>query len=98
MPLTVLRCNFFMNHLLKTDASQIQKDGWFSNPLGDSRNSFVSTSDVGEVAALCLAEGAEKHADKFYDLTGPQPQSMREIAADLGRALGGKDVEFRPQR
>mmetsp|Transcript_11548 Transcript_11548/g.23018 ORF Transcript_11548/g.23018 Transcript_11548/m.23018 type:complete len:221 (-) Transcript_11548:38-700(-) len=97
VPLTVLRCNFFMNHLLKTDAEQIQKEGWFSNPLGDTRNSFVSTSDVGEVAALCLSEGAEKHANKFYDITGPQPQSMSEIAADLGRALDGRRVEYRPQ-
>lgn len=36
------------------------------------------------------------HADKFYDLTGPEPQSMREIARDLSVALG-RDVEYRPQ-
>ena len=35
-------------------------------------------------------------ANKFYDLTGPVPQSMHEIAADLGRAMG-KEVEYRPQ-
>merc|ERR1719506_2818133 len=85
-----------MNHLLKTDCDNIDKEGWFSNPLGQTRNSFVCTNDVGEAAAVCLLEGPEKHANKFYDLTGPQPQNMDEIGADLGRALG-KKLTYRPQ-
>lgn len=96
VPVTVLRANFFMNHLLKTDIEQIDGAGWFSNPLGDTRNSFVCTNDIGEAAAVCLQEGPERHANKFYDLTGPEPQSMSEIASDLGNALG-KPVEYRPQ-
>merc|ERR1712048_1308288 len=70
--------------------------GFFSNPLGNSRNSFVSTADIGEAASVVIEEGAERHANKFYDITGPEPQSMFEIAADLGNALG-KKVEYRPQ-
>lgn len=96
LPLTVLRNNFFMNHLLKTDTESIEKESFFSNPLGTSRNSFVSTSDIGEAAAQCIIDGPDKHANKFYDLTGPEPQSMFEIADDLGKALG-KKVEYRPQ-
>lgn len=96
LPVTVLRNNFFMNHLLKTDTENIDKEGWFSNPLGDSRNSFVCTNDIAEVAAKCIEEGPAKHANKFYDLTGPQPQSMYEIAEDLGKVLG-KTIEYRPQ-
>jgi len=60
VPLTVLRNNFFMNHL------------------------------------LILTEGPEKHANKFYDITGPEPQSMAEVAADLSKAMG-KKVEYRAQ-
>mmetsp|Transcript_164217 Transcript_164217/g.315472 ORF Transcript_164217/g.315472 Transcript_164217/m.315472 type:complete len:496 (-) Transcript_164217:316-1803(-) len=96
VPLTVLRNNFFMNHLLKTDVENIDKEGWFSNPLGNTRNSLVCTNDIGEVAALCLLEGPAKHADKFYDITGPEPQSMAEVAEDLGKAMG-KKIEYRPQ-
>lgn len=96
LPVTVLRNNFFMNHLLKTDVETIENKGSFANPLGNTRNSFVSTTDIGEVAAKVIEQGPEKHADKFYDLTGPEPQSMFEIAEDLGRALG-KRVEYRPQ-
>lgn len=96
LPVTVLRNNFFMNHLLKTDVETIESEGWFSNPLGTTRNSFVCTNDIGEVAAKCIEEGPAKHANKFYDITGPEPQSMDEIAQDLGRALG-KPIEYRPQ-
>ncbi len=93
---TVLRNNFFMNHLLKTDCETIDAEGWFTNPLGTARNSFVATRDIAEAAAVILSEGPAKHADKFYDLTGPEPQTMAEIAADLGSAMG-KDIEYRAQ-
>lgn len=93
---TVLRNNFFMNHLLKTDSENIDKEGWFTNPLGTARNSFVSTRDIAEAAAVLLTEGPDRHANKFYDITGPEPQSMAEIAADLGRAMG-RELEYRAQ-
>ena len=65
VPVTVLRNNFFMNHLLKTDVENIDgPDAFFSNPLGDTRNSFVCTNDIGEAAAVVLTEGPGKHADK----------------------------------
>lgn len=96
LDVTVLRNNFFMNHLLKTDCETIDAEGWFSNPLGNARNSFVATRDIAEAAAVVLREGPEKHRNKFYDITGPQPQTMSEIASDLGEAMG-RTVEYRPQ-
>eukprot|EP01062_Namystynia_karyoxenos_P054808 TRINITY_DN4536_c0_g1_i3.p1 TRINITY_DN4536_c0_g1~~TRINITY_DN4536_c0_g1_i3.p1 ORF type:complete len:389 (+),score=167.70 TRINITY_DN4536_c0_g1_i3:101-1168(+) len=101
VPTCVLRANFFMNHLLKTDAENIRAEGWFANPLGNTRNSFVCTNDIGEAAALVIKQsaasaGPSQHANKFYDLTGPEPQSMAEIAEVLGKAMK-KKVEYRPQ-
>lgn len=96
LPVSVLRNNFFMNHLLKTDCETINAEGWFSNPLGNAQNSFVATRDIATAAAVLLTEGPEKHANKFYDITGPEPQSMDEIAADLGRAMN-KTIEYRAQ-
>merc|ERR1719221_1454602 len=83
LPTTSVRGNFYMNHLLKNEVENI-------------KNSFVSACDQGEAAALCLLEGPEKHANKFYDITGPEPQSMHEVAADLSEVMGQK-VEYRPQ-
>jgi len=96
LPVTVLRNNFFMNHLLKTDCESIDSEGWFSNPLGDATNSFVATRDIATAASVVLSQGPEQHANKFYDITGPEPQSMAEIAADLGRAMN-KEIEYRAQ-
>lgn len=96
LPVSVLRNNFFMNHLLKTDCDNIESEGWFSNPLGNSRNSFVSTRDIATAASILLSEGPEKHSGKFYDLTGPEPQNMDEIASDLGRAMN-KKIAYRAQ-
>ncbi len=93
---TALRNNFFMNHLLKTDCETIDNEGWFSNPLGEMRNSFVATRDIAEAAEVVLREGPERHANKFYDITGPAPQSMSEIASDLDRAMN-KTIEYRAQ-
>jgi len=93
---SVLRNNFFMNHLLKTDCDNIRAEGWFSNPLGTARNSFVATRDIASAASVVLLEGPAKHANKFYDLTGPEPQTMAEIAADLGRAMD-KKIAYRAQ-
>merc|ERR1712183_6235 len=96
LKVTSLRGNFYMNHLLKNEVDNINKEGFFSTCLGDCKNSFVCTNDMGEVAATCLMEGPERHANKFYDITGPEAQSMYEVAADLSKALG-KKIEYRPQ-
>jgi len=95
LPTTGIRGNFYMNHLLKNEVENI-KNGFFASPLGDCKNSFVSPCDQGEAAALCLIEGPEKHTNKFYDITGPEPQSMHEVAATLSEVTGQK-IEYRPQ-
>jgi len=96
LAVSVLRNNFFMNHLLKTDCDNIQSEGWFSNPLGTARNSFVATRDIAKAASVLLLEGPGKHVNKFYDITGPEPQSMDEIAVDLSRAMD-KTIVYRAQ-
>merc|ERR1712194_66156 len=82
VPTTVLRGNFFMNHLLKNEQENIS-NGFFESPLGDCRNSFVAANDMAEAAVLCMTEGPGRHANKFYDITGPEPQSMYEVAEDF---------------
>lgn len=95
IPTTSVRGNFYMNHLLKNEVANIS-NGFFESPLGSCKNSFVSAIDQGEIAALCLIEGPEKHANKAYDVCGPEPQSMYEVARDLGEVMG-KEIEYRPQ-
>jgi len=96
LAVTSIRGNFYMNHLLKNEAENIKQKGYFATCLGDMRNSFVCSNDMGEVAAAVLLQGPERHADRYYDITGPTPQSMYEVAADLSVAINSK-VEYRPQ-
>jgi len=95
LPTTGIRGNFYMNHLLKNEVENI-KNGFFQSPLGTCKNSFVSPCDQGEAAARCLIDGPERHANKFYDITGPEPQSMHEVAETLSDVLGRR-VEYREQ-
>jgi uncharacterized protein YbjT (DUF2867 family) len=94
LPVTAVRGNFFMNHLMKNEGDNIQNHGFMELPLGDCKNSFVCPNDMGEAAATCLLDGPEAHANKFYDICGPVPQSMYEVAEDLSKAMG-KKVEYR---
>lgn len=93
---TMLRGNFFQGHIVKPETGNIDEKGVFRSPLGECKNSFVSTNDIGEAAAVCLLEGVERHGNKFYDLTGPIPQSMHDVAKDLSEALG-KPVRYEAQ-
>jgi len=93
---TMLRGNFFQGHIVKPETGNIDEKGVFRSPLGECKNSFVSTNDIGEAAAVCLLEGVERHGNKFYDLTGPIPQSMHDVAKDLSEALG-KPVKYEAQ-
>lgn len=96
LPVTSIRGNFYMNHLLKNELDNINTHGFFSSPLGETKNSFVSCNDIGEASATCIIEGPERHANKFYDITGATAQSMHEVAADIS-AVTGKKVEYKPQ-
>eukprot|EP01064_Diplonema_japonicum_P033917 TRINITY_DN682_c0_g1_i1.p1 TRINITY_DN682_c0_g1~~TRINITY_DN682_c0_g1_i1.p1 ORF type:complete len:343 (+),score=112.89 TRINITY_DN682_c0_g1_i1:46-1029(+) len=93
---TVIRANFFQGHIIKAETSNIDEKGFFSSPLGETKNSFVSTNDLGEAIAKVFLGGVQQHGDKYYDLTGPVPASMHDVAADLAKALG-KPVEYRAQ-
>lgn len=94
LPVTGVRGNFFMNHLMKNEAKNIKEHGFMELPLGECKNSFVCPNDMGEATARVLLDGPEMHANKFYDICGPVPQSMHEVAADLAKAMG-KPVEYR---
>merc|ERR1712157_564783 len=90
LPVTALRNNFFMNHLLKTEAENIgaigsKEPGFFSSPLGDMRNSFVSTADIAEVAAK-VVEDLSKALGKPVEY---RPQSMEQFEKDFGPARAG---------
>ncbi len=63
------------------------EDGVIRGPAGDGRVAAVSQRDVAAVAAEVLLH-TDDHADRAYDLTGPEALRLAEIATVLTEVTG----------
>lgn len=82
---TLQPCSYMQN--LEPLLDSIRETGLY-RPLGglDSAISFVDLADIGEVAVrACLDDGMLGGA---YELSGPQPLTARDVAAELSQVLG----------
>ncbi len=61
--------------------------GVIRGPAGDGRAAAVARADVGDVAAVVLADPAA-HEDAAYTLTGPEAISFDEAAERMTRVFG----------
>lgn len=86
MAWTFLRDTFYLDVL----ADFVGADGVLRGPAGDGRCAFVARADVARVAAAVLAD-PDGHAGRTYELTGPQPLTLTDVARVLtdvqGRAV-----------
>jgi uncharacterized protein YbjT (DUF2867 family) len=55
---------------------------------GEGRAAPVSNDDMGRAAAVLLAEGPTKHANRSYRPTGPELLNGRDMAAIIARVVG----------
>lgn len=84
---TFLRDNFYHAML----PALVGADGVIRGPAGDGRVASVAHDDIADVAtAVLLDERAEAHDGLTYDVTGPEPLSMADVAAQLSRVAGRK--------
>lgn len=82
---TILRPNFFMeNFSTGFIAPMIRGQSAIFLAAGDGKTSFISTTDIAEVAALAFAE---KHDGKEYNLTGPEALDHGQAAQKIGAAV-----------
>ena len=75
---TFLRDNFYQDLL----PYFVGDDGIVRGPAGDGRAAFVARVDIARVAAVVLSN-PEAHADRTYDLTGPEALTLDEVATVL---------------
>jgi uncharacterized protein YbjT (DUF2867 family) len=85
MEYTSLRASFFMQNLLEVHREDIVEHGELFVPAGEGKTSFVDARDVGEAAAIALTEPG--HANRAYDLTGPEALSYAEVATIFSDVL-----------
>ncbi|WP_436908611.1 nitroreductase/quinone reductase family protein [Halosimplex marinum] len=82
---TFLRASFFVQNLVEVHREDVVERDQIFVPAGDGATSFVDARDVGEVAAVVLTEAG--HADRAYDLTGPEALTYGEVASAFSDAL-----------
>nr|WP_135828430.1 nitroreductase/quinone reductase family protein [Halorussus halobius] len=85
MEYTLLRASFFMQNLLEVHRADIVEHGEIFVPAGDGKTSFVDARDIGEAAAIVLTESG--HANRAYDLTGPEALDYEEVATIFSDVL-----------
>lgn len=81
---SILRNNGYMELLLAA-LPQVQGQGVFAQPSGTGKASLVARADLAEATVKVLTQ--EGHANKTYQLSGPQALSGSEIAEHFSKAL-----------
>ncbi|NKY35089.1 NAD(P)H-binding protein [Nocardia speluncae] len=82
---TILRPGNFASNALQW-AESVRSERTIAAPFADTALPVIDPADIAAVAAATLLD--DSHADKTYELTGPEPVSPRQQAAALGAALG----------
>src|SRR5690606_9707046 len=77
---------FLRDSLYQDVLPYFASDGVIRGPAGDGRFAPIARDDIADVAAAVLL--GEGHDGRTYDLTGPAPLTMAEVAGELSRATG----------
>lgn len=88
IPYTFLRPSFFMQNLSTTHRAEIADHDEIYIPAGNGRTSLIDVVDIGEVAALVLADTTGRHWNERYELTGNEALTYYEMADRLSQVLG----------
>jgi uncharacterized protein YbjT (DUF2867 family) len=88
---TILRPNGFLQNIVTYNAPSIRSQNAFYAAMGEAEVSYLDVADIAVVAANALAGGA--HANKTYELNGPEAVSNQEIAARISK-IAGRTVNF----
>lgn len=84
---TLLRPGFFSQNLADAYRTDVVRDDRIVLPAGAGRAAFIDARDIGEAAAVCLADPTA-HRGAAYVLTGPRAIDFTEVAAILSRETG----------
>lgn len=83
---TVLRPGFFAQNLESAYRTDIVEEDRIYVPANDGLVSFIDARDIGEIAALAMAE--EGHRGQAYHLTGGEAIDFDQVCEVLTRQLG----------
>ncbi|RRS01553.1 SDR family oxidoreductase [Glycomyces terrestris] len=81
-----LRLTALRNALYADVLPLFVQDGEIRGPAGQGRVAWVARHDVARLAVEVLLD--ERHADRIYDVSGPEPLDLDESARILGEVTG----------
>lgn len=87
MAWTHLKPHYFMQNFLMY-VPMIQEHSAIFAPMQDVKISMVDVRDIASVAVAALT--GDGHANKSYEITGPEAISFDEAATKLGAAIGNE--------
>jgi uncharacterized protein YbjT (DUF2867 family) len=91
MSYTILRPNGFLQNIVAYNAPSIRAQGAFYAAMADARVCYVDVGDIAVVAVKALEGGP--HAEKTYELNGPEAISNQELAKRISR-ISGRTVSY----
>lgn len=91
---TILRCGLYAEFVREHWIRPALAGGTLSLPVGTGQVAPLARTDVG-FAVAAVAAAPEPHAEKVYELTGPQSLSFTEIARAAGVACN-RTIAFSP--
>jgi uncharacterized protein YbjT (DUF2867 family) len=88
---TILRPNSFHQNAVAFFAPTIRVQGVFYSSMRGANVSFLDVRDIAVVAAKALAGG--EHAEKIYELNGPEAIDYTELAGKISK-VAGREVRY----
>lgn len=87
---TVLRPTWFAQNFTEGFFSPLVEAGDLRLPIGGAACPYVDTDDIAEVAVAALTR--DGHQGRTYELTGPRPLTLDEVAREFTAATGREVV------
>jgi uncharacterized protein YbjT (DUF2867 family) len=91
--LTIVRSTWFMQNFSEGYMVDYVLAGEIALPGGETPEPFVDADDIADVAVAALTD--DKHVGELYELTGPRPLTLTDVAEELSTATG-RDIRYVP--
>ena len=91
--LTIVRSTWFMQNFSEDYMVDYVVAGEIALPGGETPEPFVDADDIADVAVAALTD--DKHVNELYELTGPRPLTLTDVAEELKTATG-RDIRYVP--
>jgi len=91
--LTTVRSTWFMQNFSEDYMVDYVRAGEIALPGGETPEPFVDADDIADVAVSALTD--DRHVGELYELTGPRPLTLTDVADELS-TTSGRDIRYVP--